>query len=52
MKMTVAFRNHLIIIVFAVTTVSPYPADGKSVKEMFAEVSSSIVVVLTLQCWR
>ena len=47
MKMTVAFRNHLIIIVFAVTTVSPYPADGKSVKEMFAEVSSSIVVVLT-----
>ena len=45
--MTVAFRNHLIIIVFAVTTVSPYPADGKSVKDMFAELSSSIVVVLT-----
>ena len=45
--MTVAFRNHLIIIVFAVTTVSPYPADSKSVKDMFAELSSSIVVVLT-----
>ena len=48
MKIITTFRNHLIIIIFAVTTVSPYPADGKSVKEMFAEVSSSIVVVLTL----
>ncbi len=48
MKMTVAFRNHLIITIFAVTTVFPYPADGKSVKDMFAEVSSSIVVVSTL----
>ena len=47
MKMTIALRNHLIITIFAVTTVSPYPADGKSVKDMFAEVSSSIVVVLT-----
>ena len=48
MKMTGAFRNHLIFTIFAVTTVSPYSADGKSVKDMFAEVSSSIVVVLTL----
>ncbi len=47
MKMTGAFRNHLIFTIFAVTTVSPYSADGKSVKDMFAEVSSSIVVVLT-----
>ncbi len=48
MKTITTFRNHLIITIFAVTTVFPYPADGKSVKDMFAEVSSSIVVVLTL----
>lgn len=47
MKKTATFRNHLIITIFAVATVSPHSADGKSVKDMFAEVSSSIVVVLT-----
>ena len=43
--MITTFRNHLIITIFAVTTVSPYPADGKSVKDIFVEVSSGIVVV-------
>ena len=46
--MTGAFRNHLIIAICAVTTVFPCVADSKSVKDMFAEVSGGIVVVLSL----
>ncbi len=46
--MIAAVRNHLIIAICAVATFSPCVADSKSVKDMFAEVSGGIVVVLAL----
>ncbi len=48
MKKTTAIRNPLAIAILTMIAISPNAADSKSAKDIFAEVSGSIVVVFVL----